>query len=47
MKKIRIAQIGLNKHSHSVEILEYLQNICNDYGTKIEIRDGTGYIKVK
>ena len=24
MKKIRIAQIGLNKHSHSVEILESL-----------------------
>jgi hypothetical protein len=32
---------------HSVEILNYLQGICDPYGTKIEIRDGTGYIKVK
>jgi len=33
--------------NHSVETLEYLQKICEPYGTKIEIRDGTGYIKVK
>ncbi len=33
--------------NHSVETLNYLQGICEPYGTEIEIRDGTGYIKVK
>lgn len=45
MKKSR-GQKGRPVMNHSVETLEYLQKICDSYGTKIEIKNGTGYIKL-
>lgn len=46
MKNSR-GQKGVPVMNHSRETLEYLQTLCEPFGTKIEIEDGVGYIRVK
>ena len=45
MEKSR-GQKGVPVMNHSEETLKYLQGISDCYGTKIEIKDGTGYINL-
>ena len=46
MEKPR-SQKGLPVMNHSEQTLNYLQEICESYGTRIEIENGTGYIRIK
>ena len=46
MKKPRSTK-GRPTMNHSEETLNYLQSLCTPFGTRIEIKDGTGYIKLK
>lgn len=41
------SQKGVPVMNHSEETLEYLQKLCEPYGTKIEIEGGVGYIRLK
>lgn len=40
------AQKGLPVLNQSAETLQYLQKLCEPFGTRIEIRDGVGYVQL-
>ena len=40
------AQKGLPVLNQSEETLKYMQKLCEPFGTRIEIRDGVGYVKL-
>ena len=46
MKKKR-SQKGIPTLTDDISILEHLQKLSEPYNTKIDIRDGVGYISIK